>query len=126
MTEQTATDFDGCNRKCRQAGVHTLVYGQCEHGTPPEPTVSLPAVYTAADGFPAIGFDTYTVRQLGELITAALRASDLPVNGDDLVDAGIEAARAIVHRNGPAPAVPAGQTPATDQTENAAQQPKAV
>lgn len=102
MTEPTpaAEDFDGCNRECRRAGAHTLRWGGCEHAPEPEPTVSMSKIYTdPEDGYPSIGFDSYTVRQLGELITAGLRASDLPVNGDDLVDVGLVAARAIVHRN---------------------------
>jgi hypothetical protein len=136
VTEQTAVDFDGCNRKCRQAGAHTLVWGECEHAPEPEPTVSLSRVYKAADGFPAIGFDTYTLPELARLIEGAV--------GDPLRAAA--AARAIVHRNDPddtdlteadidrmlaagtpvqivteppatfaAPAVPAGQAPAADR-----------
>ena len=108
-------DFDGCNRECRKAGAHTLRWGGCEHAPRPEPTVSMSRVYTdPADGYPSIGYDTYTVAQLGELITAGLRTSDLPVNGDDLVDVGLVAARAIVHRNDDPPAVPV--PPPTDQT----------
>lgn len=109
MTNPTtaAVDFDGCNRECRKAGKHTLRWGGCEHAQKPEPTVSMSKIYTdPEDGYPSIGYDSYTVPQLGELITAGLRASDLPVNGDDLVDIGLVAARAIVHRNEPAaPAV---------------------
>ncbi|MDX2528012.1 coiled-coil domain-containing protein [Streptomyces europaeiscabiei] len=115
---QTAADFDGCNRKCRLAGAHTLVWGECEHAVQPEPTVSLSRVYTDADGFPSVGFDTYTVQRLGELITAGVRASDLPVNGDDLVDVGLVAAHAIFNRNtaAPAAAVPVAAPPTTEQT----------
>lgn len=110
-------DFDGCRRTCRQKGTHTRVWGECEHGAEPEPTVSLSRVYTDTDGFPSIGFDSYTVAQLGELITAGLRASDLPVNGDDLVDIGVVAARAIVHRNDvPDPTAVSVVPPATNQT----------
>lgn len=96
MTE----DFDGCHRACRVKAAHSLIWGGCEHAAPPEPTVSMSMIYTdPEDGYLSIGFDTYTVAELGELITAGLRASDLPVNGDDLVDIGLVAARAIVHRN---------------------------
>ncbi|EGX60132.1 hypothetical protein SZN_09426 [Streptomyces zinciresistens K42] len=110
MTQPDPTiDFDGCNRRCRRAGAHTLVYGECEHAPEPEPTVSLLRVYKAADGFPAIGFDTYTVPELGELITAALRASDLPTSGGDLVDIGLVAAHAIVHRTDEPAVLPADQ-----------------
>lgn len=114
-TDPTA-DFDGCNRRCRLKGAHTLVWGDCEHATAPEPTVSLSRVFTDTDGLPAIGFDSYTVPQLGELITAGLRASDLPVNGDDLVDIGIAAAHAIVHRNDE----PAASTVLPEPTSRAA------
>ena len=96
MTE----DFDGCHRACRVKAAHSLIWGGCEHAIPPEPTVSMSMVYTdSEDGYPSIGFDAYTVAELGELITAGLRASDLPVNGDDLVDVGLVAAHAIIHRN---------------------------
>lgn len=109
------TDFDGCNRECRKAGKHTLRWGGCEHAPKPEPTVSMSKVYTdPVDGYPSIGYDSYTVPQLGELITAGLRASDLPVNGDDLVDVGLVAAHAIVHRNDPA-APAAAVVPAADR-----------
>jgi hypothetical protein len=111
-TTETARDFDGCNRECRKAGKHTMRRGGCEYAPKPEPTVSMSKVYTdPEDGYPSIGFDAYTVPELGELITAGLRASDLPVNGDDLVDVGLVAAHAIVHRHDP-DAVPA---PATDR-----------
>jgi hypothetical protein len=98
MSNNPQTDFDGCRRACRLAGAHTLVYGECEQAPEPEPTVSLPRVYTAADGRPSIGFDAYTVPQLARLIEAAV--------GDPLRAAA--AARAIVHRNDEpaAPAVP--------------------
>lgn len=94
-----AADFDGCNPECRKAGTHTLRWGGCEHAAKPEPTVSMSVIFTDTDGYPSIGFDSYTAQQLGELITAGLRASDLPVNGDDLVDIGLVAARTIIHRN---------------------------
>lgn len=95
----TPEDFDGCNSECRHAGQHTLRWGGCEHAAEPEPTVSMSVVYRDHDGQNSIGFDSYTVPQLGELITAGLQASDLPVNGDDLVDVGLVAAHAIIHRN---------------------------
>jgi hypothetical protein len=141
MTDQTETavDFDGCNRKCRQAGAHTLVWGECEHAPEPEPTVSLPRVYTDTDGFPSIGFDTYTVTQLAELIEPALhtikihlgpnalalleRGEEVRLSVGEYVSLALAAADAIVHRNAPSapavpavPAVPAGQAPATYQT----------
>jgi hypothetical protein len=99
VTEQAEPDFNGCNRDCRIKGAHTLIWRLCEHAPKPEPTVSMSVVYQDTDGHPSIGFDTFTVPELAELITAALRASTLPVNGDDLVDIGTVAAHAIVHRN---------------------------
>ncbi|MCX4232075.1 hypothetical protein [Streptomyces ortus] len=97
---ETARDFDGCRRDCRLAQAHTLVWGECEHAPKPEPTVNMSVVYTAADGHPSIGFDTYTVPELARLIE--------PAAGDALRAAAV--ARAIVHRNDeqpPAPAAPA-------------------
>jgi hypothetical protein len=35
-------EFDGCARPCRKAGKHTLVWGDCEHATEPEPRISIP------------------------------------------------------------------------------------
>lgn len=110
MSNNPQTDFDGCRRACRRAGAHTLVYGECEQGPEPEPTVSLPRVYTAADGFLAVGFDTYTVPQLARLIEAEV--------GDPLRAAA--AARAIVHRHdspGAPPAVPTRVSDMTDRRE---------
>lgn len=92
-TDQTA-DFDGCNRRCRLAGAHTLAWGECEHAPKPEPTVSLSRVYTDTDGYPSIGFDAYTVPELARLIEPAL--------GDPLKAAA--AARRIVHRHDELPA----------------------
>ncbi|MBC2903180.1 hypothetical protein [Streptomyces cupreus] len=128
----TAIDFDGCNRKCRRAGAHTLVWGECEHATEPEPTVSLSRVYKATDGLPAIGFDTYTVPQLAELIEPALRTIKIHLgpNARVLLERGetvglsvgeyaslaLAAADAVVHRNDPnaAPvAVPVSAVPDT-------------
>jgi len=89
-TNPPAKDFDGCNSQCRRAGKHTLAWGLCEHATPPAPTVSMSKIYTDPDdGYPSIGFDTYTVPELARLIEPSL--------GDPLKAAA--AARAIVHRN---------------------------
>lgn len=127
---ETAVDFGGCNRKCRQAGAHTLVWGECEHAPEPEPTVSLSRVYKAADGFPATGFDTYTVQQLAELLEPALRrvtvrlgpnsrallerGETVGLSGGEYADLAREAAHAIVHRT--APAVVSAAAPSTDHT----------
>lgn len=114
QTDPTA-DFDGCRRACRQQSAHTLVRGECEHAPEPEPTVSLSRVYTDTDGRKSIGFDAYTVPELAELITAGLRASDLPVNADDFVDIASVAAYTIVHRNDEPAAVSAVVAPPTDR-----------
>ncbi|MFM9629407.1 hypothetical protein ACKI10_17490 [Streptomyces galilaeus] len=103
-------DYDGCNRRCRLAGAHTLAWGECEHAPQSEPTVSLSCVYTDTDGHPSIGFDTYTVPELARLIE--------PVLGDPLKAAA--AARRIVHRHDDLPAAvpvppPADQTALRDR-----------
>lgn len=97
-------DFDGCHRECRIKGAHTLVWGGCEHAPKPEPTVSMSVVYQDTDGYPSIGFDTYTVAQLAELIERALRAGAY-VNGPLVItgyaaDFARSAAHAIVHQHG--------------------------
>lgn len=110
-------DFDGCNSECRKAGKHTLNWGRCEHAIPPEPTVSMSVVYDDTDGHKSIGFDTYTVPQLAELIEPALRTIKICIgpNARALLERGQEvrlsageyaslalaAADAIVHRNDP-------------------------
>lgn len=110
MSTEPTPDFDGCNRKCRVADAHALVWGECEHAPEPEPTVSLSRVYTAADGFPAIGFDTYTEQQLADLIEPDIGSAEL----------AWVAAHAIVHRHEPSasPAVSV-TTPPTAQTAEA-------
>lgn len=97
-------DFDGCNRACRTKQEHTLEWGRCEHAVPPEPTVSMSAVYTdPSDGYPAIGFDTYTVQQLADLIEPSLTNSDagwpIPFDVAAARTIALRVARAIVHRN---------------------------
>jgi hypothetical protein len=113
----TPTSFDGCGRRCRKALAHTLVYGECEHAPPPEPTVSMSHVYTDTDGYPSIGFDSFTVQELADLIEPALRTvavrlgpnalaqlargEDVGLSGGEYADLAREAAHAIVHRNAP-------------------------
>ena len=105
MTDQP--DFDGCNSECRRKGAHTLRWGRCEHATPPEPTVSMSVVYTDHDGYPSIGFDSYTVQQLADLIEPALRTAVVRV-GHETEDRAHAIAHAIVHRNDkPEPTKPA-------------------
>lgn len=99
QTGTQSLDFDGCNRDCRIKGAHTFVWGCCEHAPKPEPTVSISVVYQDTDGYPSIGFDTYTVDQLAELIEPALRDSIIPVHADCLGDLARTAAEAIIHRH---------------------------
>ncbi|MGA4900302.1 hypothetical protein ACPCAJ_21210 [Streptomyces griseoincarnatus] len=110
----TPTSFDGCGRRCRKNLAHTLVYGECEHAPPPEPTVSMSRVFTDTDGHPSIGFDTFTVQQLADLIEPALRrvavrlgpnalamlqrGETVGLSGGEYADLAREAAHAIVHR----------------------------
>lgn len=114
MTEPTEPDFDGCRRACRLAGAHTLVSGECEHAPAPEPTVSLSHVYTDTDGRKSIGFDTYTVDQLAELLDPVLGGEAMRARKGS-VDLAHLAAHAIVHRNDERAAAPAGPSPATDR-----------
>ncbi|MGW4222962.1 hypothetical protein ACWEG1_05845 [Streptomyces bauhiniae] len=97
-TDPTPDDFDGCGRKCRKAGAHTHVWGQCEHATPPEPTVSMSRVYTDTDGQRSIGFDVYTVEQLAELLDPVLGSAAMRARTGS-VDLAHLAAHAIMHRN---------------------------
>lgn len=64
------TDFDGCGRACRFAGVHTFVWGDCEHA--PEPDAQVAQVYllrsrTASDGLPSLWFESVPVTELDEV-----------------------------------------------------------
>lgn len=45
-------EFDGCTRQCRKKGAHTLVYGQCEFGEKPRPTLDFYVVENGDDGYP--------------------------------------------------------------------------
>ena len=111
----TPTSFDGCGRRCRKSLTHTLVYGECEHAPPPEPTVSMSKIFKDTDGYPSICFDNYTVQQLADLIEPALRrvavrlgpnalamlqrGETVGLSGGEYADLAREAAHAIVHRN---------------------------
>lgn len=105
--------FDGCNSECRKAGAHTLRWGGCEHAPKPEPTVSMSAVYTDADGYPSLGFDSYTVDQLAELLDPVLGFEAVRARRGS-VDLAHLAAHAIVHRNDDTAAEPDD----TDLTES--------
>lgn len=128
MTDQSPPGFDGCHRACRTKGVHSLVWGGCEHAVEPEPTVSMSVVYTdPADGNLSIGFDMYTIQQLADLIEPALRnvgvrlgpnalamlqrGEPVRLAGGEYADLAREAAHAIIHRHDdPTPAHDAGPT----------------
>lgn len=115
MTDQL--DFDGCHRTCRVKGVHSLIWGGCAHGVPPEPTVSMSVVFDDTDGRKSIGFDSYTVPQLAELIEPALhtvkirlgpnalglleRGEEVRLTAGEYASMALAAADAIVHRNDP-------------------------
>lgn len=111
------TDFDGCHRECRVKGRHSRVYGGCEFGVKPEPTVSMSHVFRDTDGQNSIGFDQYTVDQLTELIEPALkgftvrlgpnstaaarRGEPFRLSGGEMWAVARQAAHAIIHRNDP-------------------------
>ncbi|WP_399554194.1 hypothetical protein OG582_40415 (plasmid) [Streptomyces anulatus] len=95
--EDWPAEFDRCNSRCRKKGAHTRVWGECDHGIQPEPTVSMSKIYTASDGHPSIGFDTYTAQQLADLIEPALRKANLAGGYDRLA---LAAAHQIINRNG--------------------------
>lgn len=107
VAAREALPFDGCNSECRKAGKHTLRWGGCEYAPEPEPTVGLSCVYIDTDDQPSIGFDTYTVQQLADLITPALITPEdgfaLPYDEDYGRALALDAAKAIFHRNDPAP-----------------------
>ncbi|MCX4809025.1 hypothetical protein OG601_47170 [Streptomyces sp. NBC_01239] len=100
----TPEDFDGCNSECRRAGKHTLRWGGCEHAAEPEPTVSMSVVYDDVDGGKSIGFDSYTVPQLADLIADAFVTPQpgsllIPMDRAWANGIALHAAKAIVHRN---------------------------
>ena len=108
-------DFDGCHSECRRKGEHSRVWGGCEFGIKPEPTVSMSVVYRDTDGQNSIGYDSYTVDQLAELIEPALarvnlrlgpnasaavaRGEAIRLSGGEIWSMGREVAHAIIHRN---------------------------
>jgi hypothetical protein len=53
MPDDTPEGFDGCSRQCRKRGKHTLLWGSCEHGVRPAPTLDFFRVVTMSDGYPA-------------------------------------------------------------------------
>lgn len=73
MTDQP--DFDGCHRQCRTTGAHTLVWGGCEHATPPEPAVTVMRVRHLSDGAPGLVCESIPVTAMAARIEALLRAA---------------------------------------------------
>lgn len=108
-------DFDGCHSECRRKGEHSRIWGGCEFGIKPEPTVNMSVVYRDTDGQNSIGYDSYTVDQLAELIEPALqrvrlrlgpnasaavaRGEAISLSGGEMWHVGREVAHAIIHRN---------------------------
>lgn len=45
-------EFDGCSSQCRKKGKHSLVYGSCELGQQPKPTLGFFVVEDGEDGYP--------------------------------------------------------------------------
>jgi hypothetical protein len=92
----------GCKRSCSEQ--HTYAWGDCDlapESARPEPTVSMSYIYRDTDGYNSIGSDSYTTRELANLIEQAFRASDVAVSADHFPDLAEIAARAIIHRNDP-------------------------
>lgn len=127
MTDQTpAPDWydAGCRRECSEQ--HTYRWGDCAfapESARPAPTVSMSVVYQDTDGYPSIGFDTYTVEQLADLIEPAINESEggwaNPYDSDYGRWRAAKAAKAIIHRNDPAPSSTQPGPAATEATEPA-------
>lgn len=124
MTAEEA-DFDGCRRECRKKGEHTKIWGECEFGVEPEPTVSMSKIFLDTDGQNSIGFDVYTAEELAEdIIEPVLRGIRMRLGPGALEAAergesflpfedegnGIQVARwiarAIIRRNDPPGLIP--------------------
>lgn len=111
----TDTDFDGCHRECRIKGKHSRIWGGCEFGIKPEPTVNMSVVFRDTDGQNSIGYDSYTLDQLAELIEPALtrvniqlgpnsaakaaRGEPFRFSGGEVWGIAREVAHLIIHRN---------------------------
>ena len=124
-SELQDNDFAGCHRECRTRGEHSRVWGGCEFGIRPEPTVSMSKVYPDSDGHNSSGFDVYTASQLAEdVIEPALRGirmllgpemTEAVLRGESILPFGEEGsgievagwiARAIIQRNDPPELIP--------------------
>ncbi|WP_439947212.1 hypothetical protein [Streptomyces sp. BBFR109] len=106
-------DEAGCARDCAEQ--HTYRYGRCALGRPAEPTVSMSYAYTDFDGYVSVGFDTFTVQQLADLVEPALRrvavrlgphalamlqrGEHVGLSGGEYADLARQAAHKIVHRH---------------------------
>ena len=107
MTDHTpAVDWHeaGCARDCTEQ--HTYTWGRCAlapESARPEPTVSMSVVYDDSDGHKSIGFDTYTVAGLADLIEPVINEGEdgfaKPYDDDYGRWLAEKAAKAIVHRN---------------------------
>jgi hypothetical protein len=102
-------DFDGCRKSCQNSGAHSLVHGECEHGIPPEPKVTL----LRPDKRPGdIVSLTYNLRELADVIAPALKnvrialgpnslkalehGNTLTLSGGEIDALALEAAHAII------------------------------
>lgn len=118
MTLRDTGDWhaQGCRRTCSEQ--HTYTWGDCALATPqtrPEPCINISKVFTDTDGHKSIGFDTYTVDRLADLIEPALRDVNIrldlnalamlqrgePVrlSGGEYTHLARAAAHALIHRN---------------------------
>lgn len=93
-----AADFDACGRACRRRRAHTYRWGTCAHAAEPEPTVSISRMFTAADGYPSIGFDRYTAAQLADRIEPALREVRIRIglDGGEYAALALAAAQVLI------------------------------
>jgi len=69
IAAEQPSDFDGCHRRCRTAGVHSLEWGGCEHAPePPKPTPVLPVVFIADDGHRSLRYEPITWEQTAGML----------------------------------------------------------
>lgn len=85
-TESPFTDWHeaGCHRSCRFE--HTNTPGGCAHAPAVEPEQRLSVLrhYTADDGHPAIGTQTYSFGELTDAISAAIRTVGITLGPNSL------------------------------------------
>lgn len=91
-TKPTDWHEAGCHRSCRFE--HTLTLGGCAHaaGSPALERLSVLRVRTADDGHPAIVTDEYTLPELTDAISAALRTIVITLGPNTLrlIEAGVQ------------------------------------